>query len=116
MVDEEHGGFRWGIPLAVLFALLLVAVGIGRIANSGGPPDYDGPGDGEVVIVVHKLQPLTEIGMRLRDEQVVKSLEAFTEAAEHTLGSKGIGPGAHTVRRHMKARDALTMMLGPGKS
>ena len=91
---ERKGG------LAVLIALLLVVAVIGGGAalvfgvgaklkdalSTSSAPDYPGPGTGEVVIEVKEGQTVSEVGVTLKDEDVIKSTQAFFEVANADPG------------------------------
>ena len=81
--------------LAVVISLLLVIAVIGGGAallfglgskvkdalSASTAPDYPGPGQGEVVIEVLAGQTASDVGRTLEKEDVIKSTQAFFEAA-----------------------------------
>jgi UPF0755 protein len=125
--DEGHGGRRAAprrrtgclpLVLAAVLVLALVAV-IGFVGSSrlkdlfGGPADYAGPGTGRVVVQVHQGDSSTAIGRTLKDKGVVKSVDAFTDAARGNSRSRNIQVGYYALKTHMKASDALAVLLDP---
>jgi UPF0755 protein len=110
--------------LAVLVALGVLAVG-GFLAFDAGvsalkdrfaapaAPDYEGEGRGSVVVEVQQGDAASDIASTLADKDVVKSAEAFTEAARANPDSVGIQVGFYELRRQMSAEAALDLLLDP---
>jgi len=82
----------------------------------GGTPDYPGPGTGEVVFEVKQGDSVAEMGRGLKDLDVVKSVDAFTEAATANPDSTRIQVGFYTMRLQMKAEDALDVLVDPANA
>ncbi len=108
--------------LAVLVAVaIVVAVGVFVYVKGvdfiegalSGPPDYQGKGSGHVLVAVHKGDSATDIGATLVAAGVVKSQEAFTDAARDDPDSRGIETGYYRLRKHMSAKSALALLLKP---
>ena len=57
--------------------------------------DYPGPGSGEVEVVVARGDSLTAIARGLKTAGVVKSSDAFLNAADADSRSSSIGPGRY---------------------
>jgi UPF0755 protein len=108
--------------LAVLLAAAVLA-GAGFVAYHYGvgalkdffrpPPDYKGAGSGRVLVEVRHGDYAPDIGRSLVVRQVVKSTEAFTDAARDNPRSVGIQPGLYQLRRHMSAASALAVLVDP---
>ena len=108
--------------LAVLLALA-VLVGGGVLAYSFGlsalkdklrpPADYDGSGSGKVLVEVRDGDAASDIGTTLVDKGVVKSRDAFTDAAKSDPKSVGIQVGYYQLRQKMSAESALKMLVDP---
>jgi len=108
--------------LAVLLALA-VLLGGGYFAYSFGvsalrdrlapPADYSGSGSGRVLVQVRSGDAATDIAATLKGKGVVKSLEAFTDAARDEPRSVGIQVGFYELRRRMSAERALAVLLKP---
>lgn len=123
--DDSGGARRHGrvkAMIAVLLSLLLVAgliagtwFGIGWLVDRvpSGSPDYPGPGTGEVVVVVQPGDSVSSIGAALVEQDVVKSVKAFTDAADDNPEALSLQPGSYQLRTQMKAADALALMLDP---
>ncbi|MFL6022596.1 MAG: endolytic transglycosylase MltG [Marmoricola sp.] len=79
----------------------------------GVASDYSGPGSGSVVVQVHPGDSSTAIAQSLKAAGVVKSVEAFTDAARGDSRSRGIQVGYYQLKKQMKATDALAVLLNP---
>jgi UPF0755 protein len=120
-VERKRRRRRSGI--AVLLSLLLVGGLIGGafiglrsvIADilPGEAPDYTGDGTGQVVVEVTSGQTSRSIGVTLEEAGVVKSADAFAEAARDDARSLTIQPGFYALRLEMKASTALALLLDP---
>ncbi|GAB2771335.1 endolytic transglycosylase MltG [Terrabacter koreensis] len=75
--------------------------------------DYPGPGSGEVNVTVDEGARGSAIAKALVDQDVVKSSKAFIEAANENPKSAGIQPGIYTLKKQMKASDALAVLVDP---
>lgn len=105
-----------GIGLLLVVALVVgVAYGGVRVFVHffGAPPDYSGSGTGSVVVQVQQGDSLSQIGQRLVDAGVVRSVGAFTDAASSNDKAMSIGPGYYRLHRHMSGSLALTLLLDP---
>jgi UPF0755 protein len=107
--------------LVLLVALLLVGGGvlgastvlrpwIGQLTASN---DYSGQGSGSVEVVINPGDSGRAIGRSLQKADVVKSAEAFVEAAAAEPKAASIQPGTYTLRLQMSAAAALAMLLDP---
>jgi peptidoglycan lytic transglycosylase G len=106
--------------LAVLAALLLLAGG-GAFAVVKGielikdqlasPGDYPGPGSGKVLFEVQEGDTAAMMGRGLKDKGVVKSVQAFTDAAAADEASLGIQVGFYKMKKEMAAQDALAILI-----
>lgn len=76
-------------------------------------PDYEGPGTGEVLFEVEQGVTSAEIGRRLKQLDVVKSVDAFNEAAREEEKSRNIQVGYYELRKEMKASEALGVLVDP---
>ncbi|MEU1407502.1 endolytic transglycosylase MltG [Streptomyces sp. NPDC005728] len=80
----------------------------------GAAPDFAGDGINETVTVeIPKGAGGMEIGRRLREAGVVKSVDAFVHAQGTTPGGDGIQAGAYVLKKEMSAASAVKMMLDP---
>jgi UPF0755 protein len=123
--DDDDGGRRRPRRRSGLIALLAGAVvlillgtaawvGGNRLVNFFGPaPDYGGQGSGSVTITVNSGDTAADIGVSLKKAGVVKSAEAFRDAAASEPRSRSIAPGIYQLRKHMKASLALALLLDP---
>jgi UPF0755 protein len=78
------------------------------------PGDFTGPGSGQVQFEVHEGDTITEMGQNLKEAGVVKSVEAFTDAAsDESDAARGIQVGWYELKEEMKAEDALAVLIDP---
>jgi UPF0755 protein len=107
------------VVLALLFGGLYLGVtkGVDFVKEQfEGTPDYPGPGTGEVVFEVKDGDSVTEMGRNLKELDVVKSVDAFTEAASANPDSTRIQVGFYTMQLQMKAEDALALLVDPANA
>jgi UPF0755 protein len=109
--------------LAVLIALAVLAGGAYFAYDRGmealrdrfdPAPDYAGTGSGSVMVEVQEGDNATDIAQTLVSEDVVKSVEAFTEAAMANPESTGIQVGFYEMKKQMSAESALDVLIDPG--
>ena len=122
---RQHRRRRSGLGcLAVLIALGILGGGGYWAATTGieaikdrfdmsPAADYDGPGEGKVLIEVQEGDNASDIAVRLRDKDVIASVEAFTEVAMQNPDSTGIQVGFYQLQRQMPAADALDVLVDP---
>jgi UPF0755 protein len=120
--EKRHRPRRGLGCLAVLVALA-VLVGGGYLAFSygmtaikdklSGPEDFSGSGTGRVLVEVKDGDAASDIGRTLLDKGVVKSVQAFTEAARQDPESVGIQVGFYQLRKQMSAKSALAVLVDP---
>lgn len=111
--------FSCAVVLAVLAVLVggagvLLSNGLDRAQDLlGGPADYSGQGTGSVLFEVEEGQAASTIGSNLKTAGVVRSVEAFTDAAADEPDSRGIQVGYYQLRKKMAAQDALAVLIDP---
>ncbi len=120
--EKKHRPRRSLGCLAVVFALA-VLLGLGYVAYSygmtaikdklAGPEDYSGSGTGHVLVEVQDGDAASDIAATLHDKDVVKSVEAFTDAARKDSRSVGIQVGFYELRKQMSASAALAVLVDP---
>ena len=85
-----------------------------EISSRLGPaPDYVGPGTGQVLYEVKDGALAADIGRELKAKGVVKSVDAFNEAAADDEKSRNIQVGYYQLKQEMKAEDALAVLVEP---
>lgn len=111
--------------VVILVALAVMVGGAGVALNAlrpmfsgfGGaaaqPIDFAGPGTGSVKVKVPQGSGGSAIASLLVSQGVIKSRQAFIEAATADRRSAGIQPGVYTLRKQMTAADALAMLVEP---
>jgi peptidoglycan lytic transglycosylase G len=109
--------------LVGLVALLVVVGLVGGLglggyhllkAKFGTPsPDYAGNGTGAVVIQVHEGDTSAAIARLLKKKDVVKSVDAFLEAAKDEPSITQVQPGFYRLRLKMSAASAVGLLINP---
>src|SRR3954447_1997552 len=105
-----------GICLVLLLTILGTAVAIGghRLVGLLGPAaDYSGNGSGTVTVTINPNASAARIGATLKEAGVVKSVQAFRDAADANPKSQSIGPGVYRLHKHMAADRAVALLLDP---
>jgi UPF0755 protein len=120
--EKRHRPRRTFGCLAVLVALA-VLVGGGYVVYTYGigalkqrlspPPDYQGSGTGQVLVEVKSGEAASDIAVTLVDKGVVKSQQAFTDAARGDTRSTSIQVGFYQMKKQMSATSALAVLVDP---
>ncbi len=119
---RRDGGRRAFGCMAVVLALavllgggyLAYSYGLGALRDRLRPPeDYAGGGTGKVLVEVEKGDSAPQIARTLLARGVIKSQDAFTDAARSDPKSVGIQDGFYEMRRQMSAESALDVLLEP---
>jgi UPF0755 protein len=119
---QPKGGRKRRSGCACVVVLAVLVGGGGALAYGGyhvyeshfGPaPDYSGEGAGDVQVQVPQGASVTMIGNLLKDAGVVKSVGAFTAAANKNPKGDTIQAGVYVLHKQMSAANAVTMMLDP---
>ena len=123
---RKRGGRGKGALAVLLAVLLLVGVlggaaalalgGVSRIKDafsSPSAPDYPGPGTGSVVVEVKTGDTAADLARTLKAKDVVKSTQAFIEAAYADPDASNLQPGFYQLQHKMAAADALGAVLDP---
>lgn len=106
--------------LPVIIALAIIAVlgyfvydrGVDFLRDTlAGPEDYAGDGSGSVPIEIPSGSTATDIAAILYEADVVKSEQAFVDAANANPQSSSIQAGFYEMRKQMSAESALELML-----
>ena len=107
----------WGKRIvAIVLVLLLIPMVIGGytlLQGDGESTDFTGGGTGEVTVVIRTGDTITVMGETLTDAGVIKSVDAFVNAASLNEQAATIGAGRYTLRRNMSADAAIELMLDP---
>ncbi len=104
------------VAIALIGAAAFAAVSVLRpmISGFGGDTDFPGPGSGAVTVTVNPGDTGRAIGTNLATLGVVKTAKAFADAAADNPASAGIQPGEYTLKKEMKASDAVSYLVDPG--
>ncbi len=81
--------------------------------TSSGVADYDGPGQGNVQVIVEPNDTGSDIAATLYEAGVIASTQAFIIEANKNPESASITPGYYFMHREMKAEYALAALLDP---
>ena len=104
------------VALVVLVggAYILFRLGADALEDRFSPPeDYSGAGSGSVVVEVKEGDAASDIGSTLVANDVVKSQEAFIDAAAEEPRSIGIQVGFYEMRKQMSSDSALEILIDP---
>ncbi len=100
-----------GLIGAAAFAAVTVLKPV--FAGFGGDTDYPGPGTDQVHVTVNPGDTGRAIANTLFSAGVVRTAKAFTDAAADNPASAGIQPGEYTLKKEMKASDAVAYLANP---
>ncbi|KUL51834.1 endolytic transglycosylase MltG [Streptomyces sp. NRRL S-1521] len=78
----------------------------------GTAPDYAGDGSGAVTVDIPEDSTGYEIGAKLKEAGVVKSVDAFV-SAQGKRQDQSIQSGVYTLKKRMSAASAVDLMLNP---
>jgi UPF0755 protein len=104
------------LALAVLVGggVLAYSYGLTALKDKLSPPaDYSGAGSGKALVQVRQGDSSADIAGTLVAKGVVKSREAFTDAARDNPKSVGIQVGFYEMKRQLPAKAALGVLLVP---
>ena len=103
------------IALTVLVIILAVAAGgFYYFWHSYlHPPDYSGPGTGNVRVQIKSGETATQVGTALVNLGVVASVRAFSNAAKASGHGSSLEPGYYRLHKHMAATLAFALLLKP---
>ncbi len=104
-----------GLVVGLLIAVVLAVVFVGsRMWHSFGPQnDYAGDGKKDLVIQVRAGDSTTAIGETLHNQDVVRTVKAFLEAAEGNQAIAAIQPGFYQLRTEISADSAVKRLTDP---
>lgn len=105
------------LSIALVIVLALGTAGWWTLHQlTGPPPDYDGPGEGQVAFTIESGWGSKQIGRSLEEKDVVKSAKAFDVAVADADTAPVFHPGQFQLKQHMAAADALTALTSSGSS
>jgi UPF0755 protein len=114
--DHVKSRRRRGRLFMLLTLLIVAAVAVlivPRVVDYFRVADYSGAGTGSVAITIPSGATASDIGDILNKAGVVKSTEAFTNAASDNSKSESIQPGVYNMHLHMSGVAALNLLLDP---
>ncbi|MEV0373477.1 endolytic transglycosylase MltG [Streptomyces sp. NPDC050636] len=83
------------------------------MSHFGPAPDYEGQGSGDVQVEIEPGSSILQMGLTLKKAGVVKSADAFSEAAVDSGKDKSLQPGTYSLRKQMSAAAAIELMVDP---
>jgi UPF0755 protein len=106
---------RSGVLLLAVGVLLAAVLGGGYYLFStiSSAPDFDGRGEGDVIVAVADGDSTAQIGRTLEGAGVVASVAAFLDAAEQDERILGVQPGSYQMRLRMSSASAVERLLDP---
>jgi UPF0755 protein len=108
--------FAGRIALAMIVMIMVVVVFVGtRLWNTsfGSGDDYIGNGKRDIVIHVQDGDSTTMVGETLQNQQVVKTVRAFVNAAHGNSAITSIQPGFYRLRTEIPAANAVARLADP---
>jgi UPF0755 protein len=116
---QRKGG--WGCLIVVLVVLGLMAAAAFAlqgpitqlITASQEAEDYEGAGDGDMLVMIHDGDTGSDIANTLVDQDVVKSYDAFYDLLLAQPSDPVFQPGAYLLAEQMSAQAALDALLDP---
>jgi UPF0755 protein len=114
--DNHRRRRRRGRLFVLLTALIIAGVAIlvvPRVVDYFRVADYSGSGTGSVSVTIPPGASASDIAAILKKDGVVKSTDAFTNAASDNSKSESIQPGVYNLHNHMSGVAALNLMLDP---
>jgi len=108
--------FAGRAALALLVVMMVVVVFVGtRLWNTvfGSGDDYTGDGKRDIVIHVQDGDSTTMVGETLQNQQVVKTVRAFVNAAHGNSAINSIQPGWYRMRTEIPAANAVARLADP---
>jgi UPF0755 protein len=113
---QRRRRFAGRAALVALVVIMVVVVFVGtRLWNTvfGSGDDYTGDGKRDIVIHVQDGDSTTMVGERLQNEQVVKTVRAFVNAAHGNSAINSIQPGFYRIRTEIPAANAVARLTDP---
>jgi UPF0755 protein len=114
--NRRRRRFAGRIALALLVVIMVVVVFVGtRLWNTvfGSGDDYAGNGKRDIVIHVQDGDSTTMVGETLQNQQVIKTVRAFVNAAHGNSAINSIQPGFYRLRTEIPAANAVARLADP---
>lgn len=118
--QAERGRRRRRVALRTALALVAVIAVAGVFAGGklwhavfGPGDDYTGNGKRDIVIQIKDGDSTTMVGETLQNEQVIKTVRAFVNAAHGNSKISSIQPGFYRMRTEIPAANAVTRLADP---
>ncbi len=116
----DRGRRRRRVAFRSALALVAVIVVVGVFAGGklwhvvfGPGDDYTGNGKRDIVIQIKDGDSTTMVGETLQNEQVIKTVRAFVDAAHGNSKISSIQPGFYRMRTEIPAANAVARLADP---
>ncbi len=104
-------------PLLLVLVVLVAAIGAGGYLGYKkmfGVPDFEGDGNGDVIVRIKQGDLISAMGTELARQGVVQSAKAFTTAAAlDDAKARSLQPGYYRLRLGMSGQKAVELLLDP---
>ncbi|MCF4006551.1 endolytic transglycosylase MltG [Corynebacterium uropygiale] len=101
------------VLIAALVLIIFAVIYIG-VKVTGGTSDYRGEGNGVVQLVeIKEGSSLSEMGSELEERGIVRSEEAFQQAAASSPEANNVQPGFYRLQERMSAKAAVHALTDP---
>jgi UPF0755 protein len=132
--DDQHPGFfqgfgndegvdpprrrrgRFAAPLISIIVILVLVLGAGGYLlhiYQARHANYSGPGAGKVTVQVKPGETAIGLAPELVSLGVIKATDPFVAAAKDSSNPDGLEPGTFSLRKHMNAAQAWSLLLDP---
>ncbi len=111
--SKSKGSAILALVAIALIGILAISIGPRVKGLLFSPPDFAGPGQGQIEIEIKSGDSIAKIGNTLKAAGVVQSVDAFTLAAGANPDSKKIAAGFYQMLLQMSAKDAVSRLLDP---
>lgn len=116
---KKRGPSRLRTTLVLVLTLIFVGGAAYFAYTALTPPstqeeealDYPGPGEGTAEVTIAPGEIGTDIGQKLVDAGVVKTVEGFRRVFDANSAAATIKPGTYTLRKGMTSAAALALLL-----
>lgn len=118
ILHQGKGCFAVLLALAVLVGggWFVYSQGKSLMSSFGEEPDYTGKGIAPITVTIPTGATLDEIGAVLKQDDVIKSTQAWDSAVASEERATSVQPGRYQMRTQMPAIDALRLLINPGES
>jgi UPF0755 protein len=106
------GGLALGLLVVVVLAAVFLGSKVWHIVSGSGD-DYTGSGKHDIVIQIQAGDSTTAVGETLLKDGVVRTVQAFVNAAHGNAAISSIQPGFYRMRTEIPAASAVSRLADP---